>query len=126
MDYLKERLRETKTVKFFDNRYSIYLFYWYKSTNTDTALSIYLSKCSFDPFTGFTGTKVQILKLFFRTHRQHVLSLLALPVQSTNADTELYQHVCQGAVDQNAAPRAEIAPFRGLAAQVAATDARSR
>jgi hypothetical protein len=42
VDYLKERLRETKTVKFFDNRYSVYLLYWYKSTNTDTALSIYL------------------------------------------------------------------------------------
>ena len=100
VDYLKERLRETKTVKFFDNRYSIYLFYWYKSTNTDTALSIYLLywyksantgaaggdrtfvKEKFYQCTSFTGTKVQILTLFFfRTRRQDVLSLLAFRVQ---------------------------------------------
>jgi hypothetical protein len=91
VDYLKERLRETKTVKFFDNRYSVYLLYWYKSTNTDTALSIYLlywykstnadaplllhlpparfSRSCCSQFACFTGTKVQILTQLEETAR---------------------------------------------------------
>jgi hypothetical protein len=45
-------------------RYSVYLLYWYKSTNTDAAARRRLPRtfnCGGTQFTCFTGTKVQIL-----------------------------------------------------------------
>jgi hypothetical protein len=76
---------------FQDARYSVYLLYWYKSTNTDTQkrepareLSVSNSTC----FTGtkvtcFTGTKVQILTRRSGSQRESCLcaTQLALLVQ---------------------------------------------
>jgi hypothetical protein len=47
-------------------RYSVYLLYWYKSTNSDAAAAVaFLPNGAFlaSEFTCFAGTKVQILTL---------------------------------------------------------------
>ena len=54
-----------RTCKVCPTRYSMCLLYSYKSTNTDAEgggrTSSDLNNCTCPPFTGFTGTKVQIL-----------------------------------------------------------------
>jgi hypothetical protein len=77
----------------FGFRYSVYLLYWYKSTNTDTESSdkpniTYCNRLWGHQFTCFTGTKVQTLTqkaVTSQTSRIVIgsggISLLALLVQ---------------------------------------------
>jgi hypothetical protein len=70
-------------------RYSVYLFYWYKSTDTARSSGARRppQRCSSGTqFTCFTGTKVQMLRVLQKqgcrlSFAQEVLSLLALLVQ---------------------------------------------